>query len=196
MKEERNMVFLSDDIILICAGSIEPLKGVDLLADAFSSLISEYPHLRLVIAGGGSPDAVQKKVTHHCGRVSFVGFVNKATLYELFSISDVGVLPSLYEELGYVALEMMMMGLPVVVGNHSGLEEIVDCGKYGLVVPFEQDYGKSKENAVALYGVLDRILKDDSLRKDLQKKGRERFVSCFDISYFARFFYQKVISLI
>ena len=188
--------FLSDDIILICAGRIEPLKGVDLLADAFSSLISEYPHLRLVIAGGGSPDAVQKKVTHHCGRVSFVGFVNKATLYELFSISDVGVLPSLYEELGYVALEMMMMGLPVVVGNHSGLEEIVDCGKYGLVVPFEQDYGKSKENAVALYGVLDRILKDDSLRKDLQKKGRERFVSCFDISYFARFFYQKVISLI
>ena len=128
MKEERNMVFLSDDIILICAGRIEPLKGVDLLADAFSSLISEYPHLRLVIAGGGSPDAVQKKVTHHCGRVSFVGFVNKATLYELFSISDVGVLPSLYEELGYVALEMMMMGLPVVVGNHSGLEEIVDCG--------------------------------------------------------------------
>lgn len=114
----------------------------------------------------------------------------------MFSISDVGVLPSLYEELGYVALEMMMMGLPVVVGNHSGLEEIVDCGKYGLVVPFEQDYGKSKENAVALYGVLDRILKDDSLRKDLQKKGRERFVSCFDISYFARFFYQKVISLI
>ena len=88
MKEERNMVFLSDDIILICAGRIEPLKGVDLLADAFSSLISEYPHLRLVIAGGGSPDAVQKKVTHHCGRVSFVGFVNKATLYELFSISD------------------------------------------------------------------------------------------------------------
>ena len=81
---------------------------------------------------------------------------------------------------------------------YSSIRETMEekKGKYGLVVPFEQDYGKSKENAVALYGVLDRILKDDSLRKDLQKKGRERFVSCFDISYFARFFYQKVISLI
>lgn len=193
IKIKRKYGFHSDDTILICAGRIEPLKGIDLLADVISSLASEYPHLRLVIVGGGSPDVVQKKLIPHCGRVSFVGFVDKTTLYELFSVSDVGVLPSLYEELGYVALEMMMMGLPVVVGNHSGLEEIVDCGKYGLVVPFEQDYGKSKENAVALYSVVDRILKDDSLRKNLQKKGRERFISCFDISYFARSFYLKIV---
>lgn len=192
---KRKYGFHSDDTILISAGRIEPLKGMDLLAEAFSSLVSEYPHLRLVIVGGGSPDVVQKKVISYCGRVSFVGFVNKTDLYELFSISDVGVLPSLYEELGYVALEMMMNGLPIVVGNHSGLEEIVDGGKYGLVVPFEQDYGKSKENAAILYTVLDHLLKDNSLRENLQKKSRERFISCFDISCFTRFFKERVIGI-
>lgn len=187
--------FHPDDIILVYAGRIEPLKGVDLLAEVFSLLVLKFPHLRLLIAGGGSLGSVLSKVANVCGRVSFTGFVDKKLLYELFSISNIGVLPSLYEEFGYVALEMMMMDLPVAVGNRSGLEEIIEGGKYGWLIPFEQDYEKSRENVMALYNLLFDILEKGSWKDEFQQgKSRKRFVTQFDMNCFTQAFLQEVIN--
>ena len=54
--------------------------------------------------------------------------MEKKELYEIYQMADVGVVPSLYEPFGYVAVEMMMHRLPIVVT--SCLNEVVDdtCG--------------------------------------------------------------------
>lgn len=55
----------------------------------------------------------------------FTGYVNQRTLSDLYSVADIGVVPSLHEEFGYVAIEMMMHRLPVIVNATTGLAE--DC---------------------------------------------------------------------
>ncbi|MDR2774162.1 MAG: glycosyltransferase [Tannerella sp.] len=49
-------------------------------------------------------------------------------------MADVGVVPSLFEPFGYVAVEMMMHRLPVVVTATSGMNEVMD-DTCGLKVP-------------------------------------------------------------
>ena len=67
-------------------------------------------------------------------QVTFTGFLDRASLLELYRVADVGVVPSLFEPFGYVPVEMMMHGLPVVATATSGLDEVVD-DSCGLKVP-------------------------------------------------------------
>ena len=50
--------------------------------------------------------------------------ISREQLFELYLAADIGVIPSLFEPFGYVAVEMMMCGLPVIVTATSGLDEI------------------------------------------------------------------------
>lgn len=54
----------------------------------------------------------------------FVGFVEKMIIDKLLTISDIGVVPSYYEEFGYTAVEMLSTGMPVICSNTSGLQQL------------------------------------------------------------------------
>jgi glycosyltransferase involved in cell wall biosynthesis len=63
-------------------------------------------------------------------KITFAGLLEKNELYELYHIADIGIAPSLFELFGYVAVEMMIHKLPIVVTATSGQNEVVDhtCG--------------------------------------------------------------------
>lgn len=86
---------------------------------------------RLIIAGDGAFSLACTKLSPVWSKVSFTGYVDKRTLFELYRLSDIGVVPSLHEEFGYVAIEMASVGLPVLVNPKGGLKEIAD--NYALV---------------------------------------------------------------
>lgn len=62
-----------------------------------------------------------------------MGFVPQEILQELYHIADIGVIPSYFEEFGYVAVEMMMNQCPFIIRNTTGLKEITDNGKYAVL---------------------------------------------------------------
>ena len=108
--EQRKKYGISaDDQLLIFAGRISQVKGIEYLAETFSRMEKQHPKLRLIIAGDGCFEQIFPLLKPAWSKVIFTGFVDKPILYELFSISDIGILPSLHEEFGFVALEMMMM---------------------------------------------------------------------------------------
>jgi len=137
-KEERQTLrtkygFSEREKIILFVGRIEVLKGVLELIEAFKLLRKEVPNIRLVIVGNGNfakcldisnPDWIQ---------ISFTGFLGQEQLSELYAVADIGVVPSYYEQFGYVALEMMMNMLPILVNDCAGLRELTDNGKYGTV---------------------------------------------------------------
>ena len=122
--------FSNKESLLLFAGRIDHVKGIIYLISAFRHVLSAYPNCRLIIAGNGDYDACIKEMTDTCAKITFTGFLEKKDLQELYYIANVGVVPSLHEPFGYVALEMMMFGLPVVATATSGLNEVVDdaCG--------------------------------------------------------------------
>jgi glycosyltransferase len=120
----------SGEKIILFAGRMDDVKGVSYLIKAFRTIVEKYPEVRLIIAGSGSYDTYLQDAKNICAKITFTGLLEKDELYELYRIADIGVVPSLFEPFGYVAVEMMIHGLPLVATATSGLNEVVDesCG--------------------------------------------------------------------
>ena len=183
-KRRKKYGFSPDDQLLIFAGRIDPVKGVEYLAQAFTSLSEQYPKLRLIIAGDGNFQTFFTALNPVWSKVTCTGFVDKSTLYELFSISDIGILPSLHEEFGFVALEMMMMKLPLIVGNTTGLAELISQKENGLVVNPENN--KDNNNPNEICEAVQTLLNDKLLRLRYAEAAREKFLSCYTVDLFRK----------
>lgn len=186
-KKEKNQIrnkygFFSDEKILLFAGRIDPIKGVEYLVEAFSLLTKKHPKLRLIIAGDGNLNSIFPKLNPNWSKVIYTGFIDKAILYELFSISDIGILPSLHEEFGYVALEMMMMKLPLIVGNTTGLAELVKDKESGILVPLKNEH--NSENVQMLQSAIEMALSNPSRLLQFAEKGRSYFLQHYTLSKF------------
>lgn len=180
----RKYGFKEKELLLIFAGRLDVDKGVEVLAESFIELQKRYSQLRLIVAGEGNYNVLFPKLTFGWSKVVFTGFVDKNILYELFSIADIGVLPSFYEEFGYVALEMMMMELPLVVSRTSGLSELVIDGVSGITVTLNKK--ENDENCIALQTAIKELLDNPSLRKQYAKNGRLHFLQNYNFEMFVQ----------
>ncbi len=139
--------------LIAFAGRLEVEKGVQTLIDAMPILRTTVPDARAVVIGAGAAD---RDLRAHARRrrlgeaVTFAGFVSEADLRAIVSAADAAVVPSLYEPFGFVALEAMALGAPLVVSRTGGLAEIVDEGRTG----WEFSPGDPADLAAALAQVL------------------------------------------
>ena len=127
-----------EDKTILFAGRLVPQKGVEVLLKAFGVALGRIPDLRLVIAGDGDLELHLKRLTYHLGfphRVSFVGWQTGQALVEQYQKASLVVMPSYYEPFGIVALEAMACGCPVLASRVGGLEEIIQDGLQGYLVP-------------------------------------------------------------
>lgn len=186
--------FLEDAQILIFAGRIDRIKGIDFLAETFTLLQKKYPKLHLIVAGDGCFDQILPLLNPIWGKVTYTGFIEKSILYELLSISDIGVLPSLHEEFGFVALEMMMMKLPLIAGRTTGLSELVENEKSGLLVSMKN---KDREQTIfLLYNAISKLLIDANKRVQMAQEGRSFFIQKYNLEIFRErmnFFYNNLL---
>jgi glycosyltransferase involved in cell wall biosynthesis len=97
-------------------------------------------------------------------RVSLVGYATEDDLAERYAAADVAVFVSEYEGFGLPALEAMARGCPVIASNATSLPEVV--GTAGTLVPV----GDVEAWAHALV----ETARDDSLREEMSRRGRER----------------------
>ena len=63
----------------------------------------------------------------------------------LYQAADVLVIPSIYEPLGYVALEAMANRVPVIASDTGGLREILEDGKNGILIPLKETNNGQRE---------------------------------------------------
>lgn len=134
--------------VLFFAGRLDPVKGVKHLIEATKSIIEEDSTTILAIAGDGNFQGCLEAIRPYYQNIILLGFLNKEELYEWYTVSDLGIVPSLYEEFGYVAIEMLLYGLPIIVNNTSGLREIVMSTGTGTLVDIT-DY-RQTINAISL----------------------------------------------
>lgn len=125
--------------LVVFAGRLESEKGVQTLVDAMPLLRRQVPDAHAVVIGtGGAEPDLRARVRRRrlTEAVSFAGYVSEEELRATVAAADVAVVPSLYEPFGFVALEAMALGAPLVVARTGGLAEIVDDGRTGWqVVP-------------------------------------------------------------
>lgn len=114
-------------------------------------------------------------------RIKFCGFCIGERKVNFFKSVDAVIIPSLYEPFGYVIVEAIQAGVPVITSNNGGLGEIVGKYKYQYY-PYDE-LGLSK--------VLDKFIEDDSsvVEKEMQYLSKRLQTFSVDNMYKK---YQKV----
>ncbi len=132
----------------------------------------------LLIAGDGPLRVPLERMANIAGlsdRISFLGQVSDEEKLELYRQADIFVLPSISanEAFGYVLLEAMTEGLPVISCDlPTGVSYVNQHEHTGLVVP--------PKNSGALAEAMQRLLSDDELRKTYSMNARRRVLTEFN----------------
>jgi glycosyltransferase involved in cell wall biosynthesis len=153
----RAAVGIPDDVPVIGAvARIDPLKGIDVLLDAFPRVVAERPDARLVVVG--SPVAGQEQYHHALstrmgGEPAAALFVSRDDIPDVMADLDVLALASVEpESYGLVLVEALASGTLVVTTDHGGAPEVMATAEPGagrLVPP-----GDAGALAVALLDLL------------------------------------------
>lgn len=127
----------ADDFVMIFVGRLVGDKGINELVAAMRDLHSDN-HLKLVLVGRQEPDldplkpdTVQEIEQNPC--IIAVGQQNDVRPYYL--LADCIVFPSYREGFPNTVLEAGAMGLPSIVTDINGCNEIVVNGENGLIIP-------------------------------------------------------------
>ncbi len=140
-KEKRTSVFN-----IISVGSLQEYKGHEYLINACGILKKQDLPFKCTIAGGGElfgslTDQIEKKGLDDC--IYLAGPQTQETIADLLSHSDCFVLPSIItrtrkmEGIPVVLMEALASRLPVIASDISGISELIEHQKCGLLTPPE-----------------------------------------------------------
>lgn len=137
--EETNSDTNGDTCRVLFLARLDPIKRLELLLQAIAQLQQQGETLKLIVAGDGAPDYVQKlhKKTAELGiaaLVEWAGFVSGEKKRALLRKADLLVVPSYYESFGVAAVEALAAGVPVIVSEAVGIAPDVSAAGAGLVV--------------------------------------------------------------
>jgi glycosyltransferase involved in cell wall biosynthesis len=115
----------------------EKAKGFDQVLQIMPDLVKEDPSIRYVLVGDGDDRARLQRRARELGLDSlavFTGWVTEDEKADHFRLSDAYVMPSRMEGFGYVLVEAMACGVPVVGSRIDGAMDALDGGRLGQVV--------------------------------------------------------------
>ena len=120
---------------MLLIGRLVYEKGFQLALEAMPKVIAEVPDTRFLVAGSGTHEAELHKQAEDLGLMdhgTFLGWIGDDVLHSLYRISDLTVVPSIYEPFGLVALEAMASECPCIAADTGGLREVVPVEGAGL----------------------------------------------------------------
>jgi glycosyltransferase len=176
----------TDEKIILYAGRLDEMKGVSYLIKAFRKVLEHEPNCRLWIAGDGAYNPLFREAEGIWSKLCFTGQVSREQLFELYQIADIGVMPSIFEPFGYVAVEMMICGLPVVATATSGLDEIVEDRITGFKVGLISENQTTAVDVGMLAQKLIYLLHSPEERERMGRNGRKRYLDSYCASMMGR----------
>ena len=153
------------DRIVTFLGRITLQKGPEYFIEAAYEVLQRMDNVRFVMGGSGELlDRMIKRIASlKIGeKFHFTGFLKGDDVYQLYSLSNVYVMPSVSEPFGISPLEAMQSNVPVIISRQSGVSEIL---KHTIKIDFWDIHAM----ADAIYGILNY----DGLVNMFKKHARE-----------------------
>lgn len=155
-KRLLNKYRVDNKVVLMTLGRMsadERYKGFEEVIKVLPDLIKKIPNLVYLVVGDGDDKkrlhqkAIDLKVSD---RVIFTGYIDESEKANHFRLADVYVMPSYGEGFGFVLLEAMACGIPVIASIKDGTREAVRDGDLGRLV----DPEKPSELVETIFGAL------------------------------------------
>jgi glycogen(starch) synthase len=173
LRRLRSEFAAPEEKLVLLVGRLVYEKGFQLALDALPGVIERVGGVRFLVAGSGTHEAELKAQAQELGLSGqgvFLGWIGDDVLHSLYRISDLCVVPSIYEPFGLVALEAMASGCPCIVADTGGLREVVPAGER---VGLRFNGGDAEHLGV----MIERLLIDEELRERLVAEASEHVLS-------------------
>lgn len=165
----------SNAFTFVFIGRIVRDKGIVELIDAFTRLCNECNDVKLRLVGRFEdkldplPASTREAIDSN-NKIEFAGYQTDVRPY--LAASDVLVLPSYREGFPNVVLQAGAMGLPVIVTDVNGSDEVIESEVNGVIVP--------KYNSDALYDAMLTMVNEPEKTAKMTATARNIVVKKFD----------------
>ena len=167
LKEKYNIPV--DKKIILLAGRLHEDKGFDVIIPLLNHIPEEY---HIVLAGEGDyrPDLEKLVLTHTLqNRVHFLGWIDYIS--EIYSLTDIFVVPSQHETLGNVVLDGWAHRLPVISSRTEGPKVLIQDHENGLLVDID--------DAEGFRTAILEVIRNPELGKKLAQAGNTKLKEQF-----------------
>lgn len=191
IKTEAEKIRKEGVFTFITIGRLVGDKGINELVEAFVKLNQEFPATRLLLVGGKEQNLDPLKtetlsMIESNPSIEAVGPQKDVRPWLL--ASDVFVLASYREGFPNVVIEAGAMGLPSIVTDINGANEIIIDGKNGIIIP--------SKDSEAIYTAMKKCLTNKEKTKSMANAARSLIASRYEQSYVRKClfdFYKEII---
>jgi glycosyltransferase involved in cell wall biosynthesis len=153
---------------VLFTGRLVSHKGIDTILRAIPLVLKANSDVQFTFTGAGIPEIYLRQVEDRrvLDCVKFLGFIEDYfAMAQLYSRSDVFVLPSLFENCPMSVLEAMSSEVPVITTTVGGIPDIITSGENGILI--------APHDHVALANNIISLLSDKAYAARLAKQGRQ-----------------------
>lgn len=172
---KEKLEILPNDLVLIFVGRLVSDKGINELIAAFRKINELYSNTKLLLVGPLETELdplkseTLEEIEHNKSIIS-VGYQNDVRPY--FAISNALVFPSYREGFPNVVMQAGAMGLPSIVSNINGCNEIIIENNNGMIIPVK--------NTMAIFEAIKKMIENDTFYEQLKNNSRKRIVENYE----------------
>ncbi len=167
---------------ILFVGRFDSIKGGDLVLRTFAKLAETNPDLTLTFIGPDQGLKSENGTVHFeeffeqnfdpelRARVDYPGQMSHGDLMALRTSHYLTLIAAQYDTMGYMLLEPMSLGCPLVTTAVGGIVEVIEDERNGLLIP--------SQDLDAMVNACQRLLDDPALA---QKLGRQAWVDCTEL---------------
>jgi glycosyltransferase involved in cell wall biosynthesis len=172
---KENLKIKDNDFVFIFVGRIVGDKGINESIEAFDNLSKSFQSIKLLLVGNFESDLDPLnnntlKIIDDNSAILGAGYQQDVRPY--LAIADALVFPSYREGFPNVVLQAGAMGLPSIVSDINGCNEIIKDEENGLIIP--------AKDSEAIYKAMKRLIEDPELKNKLQKNARNMITELYE----------------
>jgi glycosyltransferase involved in cell wall biosynthesis len=174
-KLKRELGLVDNDFVFVFVGRLVSDKGINELVESFLKLSENQKNCKLLLIGPYEElldpllPKTKKEIKSNINIIT-TGYVNDVRPF--FAISEALVFPSYREGFPNVVMQAGAMGLPSIVTNINGCNEIIIQNKNGLII--------QPKSVNELYIAMKNLVSNEELYKDLKFNARKLIVDRFE----------------
>ncbi len=168
-----------NDFVFVFVGRLVGDKGINELVQAFTKVYKNHTNSKLLLVGPLETDLdpllpnILNQINQNIP-IIYLGYQHDVRPY--FAVSDVLLFPSYREGFPNVVLQAGAMGLPSIVSNINGCNEIITSDVNGVIIPVK--------DIQAIYKAMKKLIKDQSYYDKIQQQSRPMIVEKYEQSEF------------
>jgi glycosyltransferase involved in cell wall biosynthesis len=173
--KKQELGISSLDFVFVFVGRIVKDKGVNEMVAAFVMLQTKNSNCSLLLVGHYENDLdpiteeTKTQISENL-KIITIGYQNDVRIY--FGLSDALIFPSYREGFPNVVMQAGSMGLPCIVSDINGCNEIIQDNLNGIIVPVK--------DVEKLFEAMDLLLNDQALYQRLALKSRSNIANRYE----------------